>query len=75
MKLKFNSGAFETILRRPKTEAWVATTANEIARRAGDGYVASVAQGRSRVRAIVFADTWKARRDNATNNTLARVMG
>lgn len=74
-RLKFNPAGFNDILRRPATEAWVTATAEDIARRAGDGYVASTRQGRSRVRSIVFADTWKARRDNARNNTLVRVMG
>lgn len=74
MRLKFNHAAFEEVLRSPKVQAWVNATTQEIAGRAGPGYVGSTRHGKTRFRGIVYADTWRARHDNQNNNTLVRVL-
>lgn len=75
MKIKWNPAGFEEILRSPPVQAKVQQHTNQLATRAGDGYTGSVRQGKTRVRGIVYADSWKARRDLARNNTLLRVLG
>ncbi|CQD04169.1 hypothetical protein [Corynebacterium striatum] len=42
---------------------------------AGDGFVLSTQQGKSRFRGIVYADTWSAKRREARENVLVRVLG
>ncbi|WP_306592887.1 hypothetical protein [Corynebacterium striatum] len=47
----------------------------DITGRAGDGFVLSTRQGKSRFRGIVYADTWSAKRREARENVLLRVLG
>lgn len=82
---------FEEIRRSPKVAAEIDQLADSIAMRAGRGYESSSRQGQKgpspswnvsrhkgyqgRYRAIVFADTFRAMRDNAKNNTLVKLIG
>lgn len=78
MKIKWNNQGFYDVRRSGPVQSMIATTAAGIASRAGSGYSWDAQQGRrnpqGRWRAIVFPDTWKARRDNARNNTLVRSL-
>lgn len=41
----------------------------------GDGYEMNTAVGRNRCNAMVWADTWGAKRDNLERNTLIKALG
>lgn len=79
VRLKWNPNGLYELRSAPGVVAKVNSTAAGVAARAGDGYSWSSQQGarrpQGRWRAIVFPDTWKARADNARNNTLVRVLG
>ncbi|MDM7488712.1 hypothetical protein QT969_10455 [Rhodococcus sp. CSLK01-03] len=79
MKLVFNPEALYEVRRMPAVQAEVENHAARIATAAGAGYAWSSQQGQKRPqgrwRAIVYPDTWAARRDNAANNTLLRNLG
>lgn len=59
-------------------QGMVHAAAARVAASAGEGFEWSSQQGRrapqGRWRAIVYPTTWKARRDNAANNTLVRAL-
>lgn len=75
MKVQWNRAAFEEVRRSGPVMAEVSALTYGLARAAGEGYKGSTMQGLSRFRGIVFPDTWSARKDNARNNTLVRVLG
>ena len=70
-----NSAGLEEVLRGAGTQSLVQSHGNALASAAGDGFVASFQQGRSRYRGIVYADTWSAKHREARGNILARVLG
>lgn len=70
-----NKAGLEALARGDIAQSLVRTHAERIASTAGDGFIASYQQGASRFRAIIYADTWSAKRRNARDNTLVRVLG
>lgn len=65
----------EEVRRGPGAQALVRQHTEAVRSRAGDGFVASYQQGKSRYRAIIFADTFSAKRREARDNILVRVLG
>lgn len=78
VRLKWNPDGLYQLRSAPGVVAKVDSMAAAHAARAGPGYSWSSRQGarrpQGRWRAIVYPDTWMARRDNAANNTLLRTM-
>ncbi|MCZ1070819.1 hypothetical protein [Rhodococcus sp. A5(2022)] len=79
MRFRWNPAALYEVRRLPGVQAEVERHAARIASAAGAGYSWSSRQGakrpQGRWRAIVYPDTWPARRDNARRNTLVRALG
>ena len=48
--------------------------ATGIKNRAGEGYAQDVYVGKTRANAMVYADSFKAKRDNKKNNTLLKAV-
>ncbi|WP_432678071.1 hypothetical protein ACRAJ3_25290 [Rhodococcus pyridinivorans] len=78
-RFQWRPGALYEIRRLPGVQAEVERHASRIATAAGAGFSWSSRQGakrpQGRWRAIVYPDTWAARRRNATQNTLVRALG
>lgn len=72
MKIKWNMAAFRAIRFDPVAVRVINNAAVKIAAAAGDGYEVGAYSGTNRPRASVITATYKAQRDNAKNNTLAR---
>lgn len=76
-----NRAGVRELLRAPGVQSEVNRHASRIAQAASasagtpGGYVVSSRQGRSRFRAIVYADTLKAKRREASGNHLLRSLG
>lgn len=70
-----NKAGLEELARGPIAQSLVRQYAEAKASAAGDGFVASYRQGRSRFGAIIYADTYTAKRREARENTLIRVLG
>lgn len=70
---KWNQPAFEAIRRTPKVQALVDKAASDVAGACGRGYDWDSIQGKTRYRAIVFPDTYRAYRDARRNNTMLHV--
>ena len=75
MKIVWNPSGFEQVLRGPIAQNLVHRQAMILAGAAGPGYEWDASQGKSRYHGMVYPGTWPARHDNATNNTLLRVLG
>lgn len=61
---------FNEIRRTPEVQQLVDTEAASFAKACGKGYEWSTMQGKTRYRAIVFPDTYRAYRDARRNNTM-----
>lgn len=70
-----NRTGLEELARGPIAQQLVHQHGDRIASAAGDGFVASYQQGKSRYRGIVYPDTWSAIGRNRRDNTLIRVLG
>lgn len=79
IRFRWKPEALYDVRRLPAVQAEVERHAARIATAAGAGFVWSSRQGmkrpQGRWRAIVYPDTWSARRRNASQNTLVRVLG
>ena len=74
MRIKWNIKGFEELRRAPGVAADVDSRASRVAAAAGNGYVASPYEGKSRHRASVFTQTPRAMVDSQKNNTLLRSL-
>lgn len=71
-RIRWSIRAYKEIRRSPEVVAELRRRTERVREGCGDGYVASVEQGRTRARGNVAAWSFAARADNATNNTLLR---
>lgn len=75
-RIEWNNAEFIALAKSPKVQQMLTDQAQQIARRAGDGYEAEAGtRGKTRGRAWARAHTAKAIRDNAKNATLLRALG
>lgn len=65
----------EELARGPIAQQLTQEHGNRLEGAAGDGFVASYQQGRSRYRGILYPETWSAINRNRRDNTLVRVLG
>lgn len=70
-----NRAGLDGLLRDGKTQDLVRQHAEAVRNRAGDGFVTSYMQGKSRYRAIIYADTWSAKHREARENVMVRSLG
>ena len=78
VEMRWKRGAFAEIRTLPGVSAEVTKVAQRMGSAAGSDYTVNDARptgGRVRARASVVAGSIKARRDNARNGTLTRVLG
>lgn len=75
MKYKPNRERLRELLRGEVAQTLVQRHTDRLAGEAGDGFVGSTQQGKSRFRGIVFADTWSAKQREARKNILLKVLG
>lgn len=75
MKYVPNRRGLREVLASPEAASLVGQHADRLAAAAGDGFVASKRMGRTRQRAIVYADTWSAKHRQRRGNILTRVLG
>lgn len=75
MKYEYNHQGMEELVRGPIAQKLVREHAERLATAAGDGFVASYMQGKSRFGGIVYADTWSAKHRDRRENVLVRVLG
>ncbi|HEM3702169.1 TPA: hypothetical protein U1D11_000639 [Streptococcus suis] len=74
MKFKLNRAGVRELLKSPEMQAVLTDKANGIRNRAGDGFATDIYVGKTRANAMVYADSFKAKRDNKKNNTLLKAV-
>ena len=75
MRYESNHAGMEELARGSVAQGLVRQHGERLAASAGDGFVASYMQGKSRFGGIVYADTWSAKHRDRRNNILVRVLG
>lgn len=75
VRYKPNHEGLRQVLASPQAASLVSNHAERIAAQCGDGFVVSQRMGRTRQRAIVYADTWSAKHRDHRENVLVRVLG
>ncbi|HEM3699033.1 TPA: hypothetical protein U1C85_002127 [Streptococcus suis] len=74
MKFKLNRAGVRDLLKSPEMQAVLTDKANGIRNRAGDGYESDIYVGKTRANAMVYADSFQAKRDNKKHNTLLKAV-
>ena len=75
MRYETNFQGMEELARGSVAQGLVKQHGERLAAAAGDGFVASYMQGKSRFGGIIYADTWSAKHRDRRNNVLVRVLG
>lgn len=74
MKFKLNHAGVGQLMKSTEMQNVLEGRATEIKNRCGDGYGQDVYVGKSRANAMVFADSYQAKRDNMKNNTILKAV-
>lgn len=74
IKFELDSNGVQELLKSPEMQAILDSYAQETANRAGTGYAAETHIGKKRAYANIYAETYKARKDNWDNNTLLKSL-
>ena len=75
MKYRPNHEGLRELLRGTAAKTLVIEHGERLTNAAGEGFELSTQQGKSRYRGIIYPNTWSARRREAKNNVLIRVLG
>ena len=73
-KFKLNRSGVRALLQSNEMQAVLEQQASAIRNRAGVGYKQDTYVGKNRANAMVWADTYPAKRDNMKNNTLLKAV-
>lgn len=71
-KFVLNSAGVRALLRSDEMQEVLAERARAVQQRCGPGYESDTYVGKNRANAMVWAETHRAKRDNAKNNTLLK---
>ncbi|EKF50910.1 hypothetical protein [Lactococcus garvieae] len=71
---KLNYGGVSSLLKSPEMQALLEVKASEVRQRCGPGYGQDIHVGKNRANAMVFAETYEAKRDNKKNNTILKAV-
>ena len=75
IKVELNHEAVGEMLKSSEMQELVKSYADEIAKRAGEGYASDTYNAGSRVIASAYTETEEAMEDNLENNTLLMAVG
>ena len=75
IKVELNHEAVGELLKSSEMQELIKSYADEIAKRAGEGYESDTYNAGSRVIASAYTETEEAMEDNLENNTLLKAMG
>lgn len=74
MKIKLNHSGVANLMKSPEMQAVLGEKATAVRNRAGEGYAQDMYVGKNRANAMVYADSYKAKKDNLKNNTLLKAV-
>ncbi|MGV3085041.1 hypothetical protein [Enterococcus dispar] len=74
MKFKLNHAGVGQLLKSTEMQKVLTDKATGVKNRAGEGYAQDIYVGKTRANAMVYADSFKAKKDNLKNNTLLKAV-
>lgn len=74
MKFKLNHSGVGQLLKSSEMQNVLEEKATSIKNRAGEGYAQDTYVGKNRANAMVYADSYEAKKDNMKNNTLLKAV-
>lgn len=74
MKFKLNRSGVASLMKSNQMQGVLEEKATGVRNRAGEGYKQDIYVGKTRVNAMVYADTYQAKKDNMKNNTLLKAV-
>lgn len=73
-EFKLNGSGVRDLLQSESMQNLLVEKASGIRNRCGDGYAQDIHVGKNRANAMVYADSFKAKRDNSKNNTILKAI-
>ncbi|MBM6615630.1 hypothetical protein JTF06_12110 [Desemzia sp. RIT804] len=74
MQFKLNSSGVSSLLKSAEMQNVLSKQASAIKNRCGEGYEQDIFVGKNRANAMVWADSYQARKENMENNTLLKAV-
>lgn len=74
IKIVLNSSGVREMLRSDEMMAICEEHANKALSRLGDDYTVTTQKGKNRVNASIYAESYKAKKENAENNTILKAL-
>lgn len=74
VRIELNSAGVRSLLRSGEMKSICEQHANNALGRLGEGYAVSSMTGTNRVNASVYAESYKAKRDNMENNSILKAL-
>lgn len=74
MQFKLNRSGVANLMKSDGMQKVLEKKASEIKNRCGEGYEQDIFVGKNRANAMVRAETYEAKKDNAKNNTLLKAV-
>lgn len=74
MKFKLNRSGVAALMKSNQMQGVLEEKATGVRNRAGEGYKQDIYVGKTRPNAMVYADTYQAKKDNMKNNTLLKAV-
>ncbi|MFK4963321.1 hypothetical protein [Lactococcus formosensis] len=71
---KLNYSGVSSLMKSPEMQAVLEAKASAVRQRCGPGYGQDIHVGKNRANAMVFAETYGAKRDNKKNNTILKAV-
>lgn len=74
LKVQLNGAGVRNILKSDGVQSMLKERASAVKKRCGNGYDQDIHVGKNRANAMIWADTYQAKRDNKRNNTLLKAV-
>lgn len=74
MKFKLNRSGVASLMKSNQMQDVLEEKATGVRNRAGEGYKQDIYVGKTRANAMVYADTYQAKKDNMKNITLLKAV-
>ena len=74
IKFKRNRKGVAELMKSEEMQGILTEYASGIKNRCGDGYTQDIYVGKNRANAMVYAETYQAKRDNKKNNTILKAV-
>ena len=74
VEIELNSDGVVKLLKSKEMQNYLTTLASQIRSRLGEGYAQDSYVGKNRANAMVWAETYKAKKENLESNTILKAL-